>query len=141
MTAAAGVGALYVKRGDLFVGAIVASAAVVFIWQFTAEAMPWPTVAIGTGAALVALAGVWLQLARRVGAEERQFLLAAAAAALCAQFIAMLAAGQTGAPSIAMLVGAQLVFLGATLGFATLDLPRLEGLTVVAVLPVIMQPT
>ena len=64
LTAAAGVGALYVKRGDLFLAAIIASAAVVFIWQFSAEAPPWPTVAIVTGAALITLSGVWLQLAK-----------------------------------------------------------------------------
>ena len=70
-----------------------------------------------------------------MGAEERQFLSAAVAAALCAQLIAMVATAQTGAPSLAMLVGAQLVFVACSLGFATLDLARLEGMTVLAVLP------
>ena len=135
LTAAAGVAGLYVKRGELFLGAIVAAAAVVFVWQFTAPSAPWPTVAIGAAAALVALTGFWLPLVRRVGAEERHFLSAAAAAGLGAQVIATVAAAASGAPSLVFLLVAQLLFLAATLGFATLDLARLEGITVLAVLP------
>ena len=135
LTAAAGVAGLYVKRGELFLGAIVAAAAVIFVWQFTAQVAPWPTVAIGAAAAFLALAGFWLPLSRRVGAEERHFLSAALAAALGAQLIAAVAAAGNGAPSLGLLLGAQLLFLAATLGFATLDLPRLEGVTVLAVLP------
>ena len=138
LTAAAGVGGLYVKRGELFLGSIVASAAVIVVWQFTAPSAPWPMVALIAAAALVALAGLWLPLARRVAAEDGQFITAAAAAGLGAQVVAAVAAGQSAAPSVGVLVIAQLAFLAATLGFATLDLARLEGLTLLAVLPAAM---
>jgi hypothetical protein len=135
LTAAAGVAALYVKRGELFLGAVIATPAVLFVWQATAPSEPWSTVAIGAAAALVALVGGWLMLARRAGAEAGHFLSAAAAAGFGAQVIAMVAAGQGSAISLILLVGAQLVFVAATLGFATLDLARLDWMTVLAVLP------
>lgn len=135
LTAASGVAGLYLKRGDLFLGAVVATPVVLLVWQITAPAEPWSSVAIGAAAAFVMLAGILLLLARRVGAEERQFLSAATVAGLGAQAIAMIAAGETPAPPLALLAGAQLLFIGATLGFATLDLARLEAMTVLAVLP------
>src|SRR5256885_11088931 len=55
LTAAAGVAALYVKRGELFLGAVIATPAVLFVWQGTAPSEPWSTVAIGAAAALVTL--------------------------------------------------------------------------------------
>ena len=135
LTAAAGVGGLYSKRGDLFAGAVIASAAVIVLWQFTVQAAPWPSVAISAAGALVVLAGVWLPLARRVGADRMQFVTAAAAAGLCAQFVATVAVSQTGAPPLGILLLAQLVFLVASLGFASVDLARLEMLTVLAAVP------
>ena len=92
LTAAAGVAALYLKRGELFLGAVAATPVVLFVWQTTAPADPWSSVAIGAAAAFVVLAGVWLLLARRVAAEERYFLFAAVAAAFGAQIITMIAA-------------------------------------------------
>lgn len=135
LTAAAGVGALYVKRGELFVAAVIASTAVLVVWQFTVQAAPWPLIALLAAAALVLLAGGWLPLARRARAERAQFLMAAAAAGLGAQIVAAVATSQTGAPSLVVLLVAQLVFLGASLGIATLDLARLEAVTLLAVLP------
>ena len=135
LTAAAGVAGLYLKRGELLLGAVIATPVVLFVWQITAPAEPWSSVAIGAAAALVMLAGVWLLLARRVGADERHFLSAATVAGLGAQVIAMIAAGETPAPPLALLIGSQLLFIGATLGFATLDLARQEGMTLLAVLP------
>src|SRR4051812_2932016 len=135
LTAASGVAALYLKRGELFLGAVIATPVVLTVWQISAPAQPWSTVAIGAAAALVMLAGIWFLLARRVGADERYFLPAAAVAGFGAQVIGMVAAGEMPAPALALLVVAQLLFIGATLGFATLDLARLEGMTVLAVLP------
>jgi Predicted membrane protein (DUF2339) len=135
LTAAAGVASLYVRRGDLFLGAVMATPLVVIAWQVSSPASPWSSVAIGAAGALVLLAGVWLLLARRVGAEENRFLLAAATGALGAQVIAMVAANQNPAPPVALLTLAQLVFIAGTLGFAALDLARLEGMTVLSVLP------
>ncbi|MFL5615925.1 MAG: DUF2339 domain-containing protein [Gemmatimonadaceae bacterium] len=135
LTAAAGVGALYVKRGELFLATVIATAAVILVWQLGAPAAQWQTIAIGSAAALVALAACWMVLARGAGAEDRHFLSAATAASLGAQFIAMAAAGHTAAPSLALLLLAQLGFVAATLGFASRDLPRLEMMTVLAVLP------
>jgi hypothetical protein len=99
------------------------------------QTSPWPSVGLVAAAALVVLGGLWVPLARRVRAEAPQFVAAAAAAALGAQVIATVAAAQSGAPSLVVLLLAQLAFLAATLGFATLDLPRLESFTVLAVLP------
>lgn len=135
LTAAAGVGALYVKRGELFIAAVVATAAVILVWQLGAPAPEWQTTAIGSAAALVALAAACFMLARRASADQRHFLSAATAAALGAQVIAMAAAGRTSAPSLLFLLLSQLVFVAATLGFAALDLARLEIMTVLAVLP------
>lgn len=135
LTAAAGVAALYVKRGELFVGAITATPVVLLAWQLNAPAEPWPVVAIGAAAALVVLGAGWLGLSRRAGAEPQFFVTAAAIAAFGAQVNAMIAAGQSSPTPLALLVIAQLIFTAATLGLATLDLPRLEGITVLAVLP------
>ncbi|HEX4468822.1 MAG TPA: DUF2339 domain-containing protein, partial [Gemmatimonadaceae bacterium] len=135
LTVAAGVGALYLKHGEIFLAAVIASAAVVFVWEFPAQDAPWSTVGIAAAGALVTLAALWLLLSRRVGAEQRQFVTAATVAGLGAQFVASIAAGRAAAPPFAIVVGAQLVFLAVTLGFATLDLARLEATTLVAVLP------
>jgi hypothetical protein len=135
LTGAAGVGGLYVRRGELFLGAIIASAAVLVVWEFTATAAPWPQVAIVAAASLVALAAIWVPLSRRVGAEQREFVTAAAAAGIGTQVVAAIVAVQAAAPSLPVVLGAQLLFLAATLGFATLDLARLEAVTLLAVLP------
>jgi uncharacterized membrane protein len=135
LTAATGVGGLYVRRGELFLGAVIASAAVILVWQLTAQAAPWPTVAIVAATGLVALAALWVPLSRRVGAEQREFIAAAAAAGLGTQLVAAVVAGQAAAPSLIIVLGAQLVFLAATLGFTTLDLARLEAITLLSVLP------
>jgi hypothetical protein len=135
LTVAAGVGALYLKRGELFLAAVMASAAVIVVWEFTPQGAPWPAVAIAAAGTLVALAALWLLFSRRVGAEQPEFITAATVAGLSAQAIAAIAAGRPGVPPFAIVVGAQLVFLAATLGFATLDLARLEATTLVAVLP------
>jgi hypothetical protein len=135
LTVAAGVGALYVKRGELFLAAVTASAAVVVVWEFTPQGAPWPAVAIAAAGALVALTALWVLLSRRVGAEQREFITAATVAGLGAQAIAAFAAERPGVPPFAIVVGAQLVFLAVTLGFATLDLARLEVATLVAVIP------
>jgi hypothetical protein len=135
LTAAAGVGGLYVKRGELFLAAVIASAAVLVVWEFTPQGAPWPTVAIAAAGALVTLAALSLLLSRRVNAEQTEFITAAAAAGLGAQVIAAFAAGRNAVPPFAIVLGAQLTFLAATLGFATLDLARLEAITLLAVLP------
>jgi hypothetical protein len=135
LTAAAGVGGLYIKRGELFAGALIASVAVIVLWQLTTPIRPWPTVALIAAAGLVILGGGWLPMARRVDAEKSPFLTAAVASSLGAQVIAAVATSQTGAPSLAVLLGAQLAFLVATFAFVTRDLARLEALTVLAVLP------
>ena len=132
LTVAAGVAGLYVKRGELFLAAVIASAAVVVVWEFTPNGPPWPTVAIVAAGALVTIAALWLLLSRRVGAEQPEFVTAATVAGLGAQVIAAIAAGRTAVPLFGIVLGAQLVFLAVTLGFATLDLARLEAMTLLA---------
>ena len=134
LTAAAGVAGLYVKRGELFLAAVIASAAVVSGWELTATGAPWPTVAIAAAGTLVVIAALLLLLSRRVGAEQREFVAAATLSGLGAQTIAAIAAGRSAVPPFVIVLGAQLVFLSATLGFATLDLVRLEATTLLAAL-------
>jgi uncharacterized membrane protein len=135
LTLAAGVGALYVKRGELFLGAIIATTLVIIVWQWTAAVAPWPFVAILCAGALVMLGAFSIPLARRAGAEARDFIASGAVSGIGAQFVAAAAAGQSAAPPLSVLLLAQLAFLAAALGMMTLDLVRLEALSVVAVLP------
>src|SRR6185503_8902189 len=135
LTLAAGVGSLYLRHGSLFVGAVVAGTAVIVLWQLTAEGPPWPNVAVLSAGALVLVAGAWTRLARRVGAAPASFDLAAALAGLLAQTVALFAGTQSGEPGVGFLLGAHLVFLAATLLFVTVDLQRLEWLSVAAVIP------
>jgi len=135
LTAAAGVAALYLQHGELFLGAMIATPVVVIAWQVNAPAQPWSSVAIGVVAAFVVLGGAWLALVRRAGIERRHFLMAAAVAGFGAQAVVMVAAGEVPAPAVSLLVIAQLAFVAATLSFATLDLARLEAMTLLAVLP------
>jgi uncharacterized membrane protein len=135
LTAAAGVGGLYVRRGQLYLGAVIASTAVILVWQFTATAAPWPSIALIAAAALVALSGVWIPLSRRGDGEQPEFVSAAAMAGIAAQIIAAVVAGQSSAPAQIVVLGAQLLFLAAALGIAALDLARLEWVTLLAVFP------
>jgi predicted membrane protein DUF2339 len=135
LTAAAGVAALYLQRGELFLGAMIATSVVVIAWLVNVPAQPWSSVAIGVAAVFVVLGGGWLALVRHVGVERRHFLTAAAMAGFGAQTVVMVAAGELQAPAVSLLVIAQLAFIAATLSFATLDLARLEVMTVLAVLP------
>ena len=135
LTAAAGVAAIYLQHGELFLGAMLATPVVVIAWQVNVPAQPWSSMAIGVAAAFVVLGGAWLALVRRAGVDRRHFLMAATAAGLGAQAVTMIAAGELPAPAVSLLVFAQLAFIAATLSFATLDLARLEAMTVLAVLP------
>ena len=135
LTLAAAVASLYLKSGQLLVGAVVAGAAVLVLWQLTAESAPWPHVAIFSAGVLVLVAGVWSRLARRVGAEPRWFDFAACLAGFLAQCIALVAGTQSGEPGLGFLVAAHLTFLSATLLFATVDLKRLEWMAAAAVVP------
>ena len=135
LTAATGVAGFYVKRGELFLAAVIASTAVLAVWEFTSQGAPWPSVAIVAAGALVTLTAAWVLLSRRVGAGQAEFITAAAVSGLGAQVVAAFAAGRPGAPPFGIALGAQLVFLAVTLGFATLDLARLQAITLLAVLP------
>ena len=135
LTLAAGVGSLYLRHGALMVGAVVAGAAVIVLWQLTAEGSPWPNVAVWSAGALVVVAGLWTRLARRTGTALPWFDLAAALAGLLAQIVTYFAGTQVGEPGVAFLLAAHLVFLAATLLFVTIDLARLEWLSVAAVVP------
>ena len=135
LTLAAGVAALYLRHGQLFVGAVIASAFVVGLWQLTVEQAPYPSVAVYTAAAQLALAGVWMLVARRIRAEPRSFDDVAVVAGFLAQCIAVIAGTQAGEPGFGFLLGAQLVFTAATLAFASVNLKRHELASVVAVLP------
>ena len=137
LSVAAGVAALYLQHGELLLAAMIAAPVVVIAWQQSVPPQPWSSVAIAVGAAFVVLAGAWLALARRAGVEGRHFVSAAAVAGVGAQAVVLAAAGELPAPAVSLLVVAQLAFVAATLGFATLDLARLDGMTVLAVFPAV----
>ena len=135
LTLAAAVASLYLKSGELMIGAVGAAAGVLMVWQLTVETSPWPNVAVLSAGGLVLVAGISRSLGRRVGSSPRYFDLAATIAGFLAQVVALIAGSQAGEPTLAFLLGAHLVLLGATLLFATADLRRLELMVIAAVLP------
>jgi uncharacterized membrane protein len=134
---AAGVASLAIRRGALFVAALVASVMVLMAFEATAAEAPWPTVATWAGVALGALGLAWWPLARRrLGpghAGLDLFVGGAAATLLLGQGIALLAAQLPGAPPLALLIGSHLGLVTALLVLAWLR--EWPFLAAVAVLP------
>ena len=124
---------LAIRRGELHLAAAVASALILMVWATVAAVAPWPQVAIVAAAGVVALAFLWLPLAKRVGAPLGQFELAAGVGAFLAQVVAAVAAGERGIPPLAFLVAAQVVFVIAVLVIAAR--PPWSLLALAAVVP------
>jgi uncharacterized membrane protein len=113
---AAGAAALWLRSGNLQLGAVSASACIVCAWVAMAPEAPWPRVAVVSALLLAGLAFVWIYLARRLRITGPSgFTAAGAAAAFLAQVVAMIAASQPGSPAFSLLLGCHLVLLVALL--------------------------
>jgi hypothetical protein len=135
---AIGASTLYLRRADLHLSAIVASALVLVAWLSHATAEPWPAVAIVAAGVLASLAGAWMRLGRRTdaAADFVTRLDAGAALALLAALVVLMfaAAPRNGAPSVVFLTVAQIVFLAGLCGVAALR--RWHMLAVGATVPI-----
>lgn len=133
---AMGTAALYFRQALMWVAALAASAVVLLLWLTAAPQAPWPTVAVSSAGALVALGFAWVWLTRRAAIATGGFELAAVAATLLAQGITVVAGTvPVGAPGLGFLVGANLVLMVAAFGLAAIPAwRRLAILSVVVAL-------
>jgi len=127
--------ALLIRRGSLHLAATAGTAVVLGLWAFTARVAPWPMVAVLAAGASTLLAFVAIPLVRRVRMGDGLVPIAAAVAAITSQVVALFAQAQPGAPSLAFLLGAQLVFAIAAASLSWIDVERLGWAAVLAVLP------
>ena len=135
---AAGVAALAIRRGGLFVSALVASMMVLLTFESTSGQAPWPAVAVISAIAVAALGVVWWPLARRrlgPGSVGLDFFAGGAAASLLlAQGIAIAAAQMPGAPALGLIISSHLVLVVTLLVVACIR--RWYFLAAVAVFPI-----
>ncbi len=111
LNVAIGCVALYMRRGDLHLAAVVVSSLILARWTVTTGIASWPTVGILAVGALVAYACFWMFLAGRSGIEDERFAIAAVCGAFLAQVVAILAAEESGAPSVWLLMMSHVVLL------------------------------
>ena len=134
---AAGVAALAIRRGELFVAALLASMGVLVTFEYTVLRAPWPAVAVISAMVLAALAVVWWPLARRrLGSAHAAldvFAGGASASLLLAQGVAIAAVNTRGAPALVLVICSHLALVVTLLVVA--HLKRWYFLAVVAVLP------
>ena len=117
---AIGVAALYARRGQQHVAALVASQLVVITWVAVAPDPPWPLVAMSAAAVVAAVGLAWSALARRTAQPHREhFDGAAAAALLLGQVLLVIAGSAAGEPGVVVLTIFHVVFLVAALALAT----------------------
>ena len=113
---ALGAAALWLRSGNLQLGALATSAIVICAWASIASESPWPGVAVLSALLLVALSFAWIYLARRARiAGDPGFVGAGVAVAFIGQAVAMVAANQPGSPSMPLLLTCHLVLVGALL--------------------------
>ena len=127
--------ALYLRNGTVHHGATALTAVILMLWTAAARVAPWPQVAILAAGVSAALAFLALPLARRAGAHNREFGIAAGAAVILAQVVVLFAQAQTGSPGAYFLLGAELLFVAAALSLSWIDIKRLDWIAVAAVVP------
>jgi hypothetical protein len=110
---AIGTAALYSRRNDLHLAAMTGSAILLILWVEVAGVDPWPTTAIFCAGALAVFAFLWIYLAKRAAIDASAFTRTAGITLLLAQFVAVFAAAQPGAPGVGFLLGVHLIFLVA----------------------------
>jgi uncharacterized membrane protein len=130
---AVGTAALYLRRGELHLGATAITAVLLMVWTNVAEAAPWPTVATLAAGTMAAMTMSWMFLARRVGATMLMFEAASAGAPLLAAIVTVLAANVHGAPPLALLIASHVAFVAAAMAMATIA--PWQPLAVVAAVP------
>jgi uncharacterized membrane protein len=118
---AIGVAALYTKRGELHLGALILSQGILVVWEFTADHAPWPATALECALGVAAMGIVWLVLARRLkfaglksGMDEPVGIFIDAAAALAAglgMVVAFFGSILPGSPNLTLLIPAYVVLL------------------------------
>ncbi len=118
---AIGVAALYTRRGELHLGALILSQGILIVWQFTADFAPWPATALWCALGVAAMGIVWLGLARRleiatpeIGMDEPVGVFIAAAAAIAGglgMFVALFGVTLRGSPDVPLLTLAYVVLL------------------------------
>jgi hypothetical protein len=106
------------------------------IWVTNAHIPSGPAVAIVSAGVLCAFSFAWIYLAGRAGNDRSPFSVTALVTVILAQFAAIIAAGQPGAPGVGFLLAAHMVFLVALLGLAWFN--DKHEYAIIAVFPVAM---
>jgi uncharacterized membrane protein len=130
---AVGTAALYLRRGELQLGATALTALLLMVWTNVADSAPWTAVATVAAGTMAAMTMGWMFLARRVGSTMLMFEAASAGAPLLAAIVTVMAANVHGAPPLALLIGAHLAFVAAALAMATVT--PWQPLAIAAVVP------
>ncbi|HEX3554502.1 MAG TPA: DUF2339 domain-containing protein [Thermoanaerobaculia bacterium] len=116
---AIGIAALWLRRASLWIAALAASDAILFVWVLTARDAPWPSVALASTLAVAALGLVWIGLSLRVkdatGELAANLASGAVAGLFLGQVVAITAAMVPGAPPLAFTVIAHVALLVALL--------------------------
>ncbi|HEV3075545.1 MAG TPA: DUF2339 domain-containing protein [Thermoanaerobaculia bacterium] len=119
---AVGVAALWMRRAELWIGALAASDVILVVWVTQAGRTPWPGVAMACAIAVAALGLTWIALARRVevppGAFSRRVAMGAAACLFLGQVVLWYATGAAGTPSLAATTAANVALLAAILALS-----------------------
>ncbi len=118
VTLAFGTAGLALRKADLHVAAVAATAFTLMIWAGVAGAAPWPAVAIAAAGAGAAYALAWIAVSRAAGDRGWVPPFGAVVAAFLAELEALVAAERAGAPDVALLAAAHLALLAAILAVA-----------------------
>lgn len=131
---AIGVAALYVRRGELHLGAMIASQCLLLVWLQVAHTGTWPAVAVFTAAAVALFGFAWFIMARQRHLTEATAAFGAAAivAILLGQAVAITAV--TLAPSLALeiIIPVHVAFIAGLLA-----LTAITGWRVVAIIAIV----
>jgi hypothetical protein len=96
--------ALHTRRGQLHLGALVASQVLLICWAVAAQTSPWPAVAIVAAVVVGALGVAWFLLGRRMGVTETH--TASAIASLVGMVVIWVAVIPPAAPEVVLLAAA-----------------------------------
>ncbi|HYN22478.1 MAG TPA: DUF2339 domain-containing protein [Thermoanaerobaculia bacterium] len=96
---AAGIAALWLRRGGLQVASLVTAQAIVLVWMLVAEKEPWLSVALVATAVLVVFSLAWILLARRREEAPGSLTNVCAKGAVVALFMAQAISAVAGLPA------------------------------------------
>jgi hypothetical protein len=117
---AIGVAALYSRRGELHLGALASSQVILVVWQWTAQQIPWPSVAIFCALGVAILGFIWFMLARKLDLTKTYlggmfFAVASVVASQLGIAVVVTAAIVSGVPAVVLLAAATVIFVSLTL--------------------------